>query len=82
MRQDEKLLIQAVRETALGTVSEEVDIFLKSLERPFEDATNLLHLFARNVDTTIFNNEKLDQLNEEGKIYKALKNTGSQKYLK
>ena len=59
VRQDDDLLIKAVRETALGCVSDEVDVFLKSLQRPIPENIQPIHLFPKNIDTTIFNNECL-----------------------
>ena len=82
VRQDDDLLIKAVRETALGCVSDEVDVFLKSLQRPIPENIQPIHLFPKNIDTTIFNNECLKKVNTEEKVYKATKNCGSEKYLR
>jgi len=81
MRQEEDLLINAVRESAMGSISTEVDLFLKSLEAPTSDDMDSVHLFARNIEATMYNNDCLGKIDEEGKIYKALRNSGSQKYL-
>ncbi|XP_052809554.1 ATP-dependent DNA helicase PIF1-like [Mya arenaria] len=55
MRQEEDLLVQSVRETALGNISDEVDKFLKRLERTMPADIETVHLFSRNIDATIFN---------------------------
>ncbi|WAR30816.1 LOW QUALITY PROTEIN: PIF1-like protein [Mya arenaria] len=64
MRQEDDLLVQSVRETALGNISDEVDKFLKSLERTMPADIETVHLFSRNIDATI--SVSLNKLNVNG----------------
>ncbi|WAR09177.1 LOW QUALITY PROTEIN: PIF1-like protein [Mya arenaria] len=73
MRQEEDLLVQSVRETALGNISDEVDKFLKRLERTMPADIETVHLFSRNIDATIFSNESLNKLNGDGMNNKPFK---------
>ncbi|XP_060601956.1 uncharacterized protein LOC132755165 [Ruditapes philippinarum] len=81
VRHDEESLIKAVKESALGTLSEETDVFLKGLSRPLPNDIDTVHLFAKNIDSTMYNNEHLNKSSEEGRIYKAIRNEGGKKYL-
>lgn len=83
MRQEEELLIQAVRETAVGTVSADTDRYLQTLQRPLQNDTmdKAVNLFARNVDAMLYNSDCLDKVDSEGRIYKANINHGNSKYL-
>ena len=83
VRQEDDRLIKAVRETAVGTISEETDEFLQGLNRPLDISENstCTHLFAKNIDATIFNSGCLETLDTEEKIYKAKINSGNSKYL-
>ena len=82
VRQEEHLLIKAVRETALGSISPEVDTFLKSLQRPVPEDVKPVHLFAKNIDSTLYNNDCLTKHVGEERVYRATKNSGSEKYLR
>ena len=81
--QEDDKLINAIRETAVGTISEETNTFLHSLHRRLEIAENstCTHLFARNIDATIFNSGCLERLDTEESIYKANINSVNSKYL-
>ena len=81
MRQREPMFIRAVRETAVGSISEDVDIFLHSLSRNLPEKSTPVHLFSRNIDTALFNNVKIEELDTPGRLYIALKNNGPKKYL-
>ena len=81
VRQSEPNLIKAVRETAIGKVSDETDKFLKSLNRDLPDDIEPTHLFARNIDADLYNNEKLGELKTPGKVYIAPKNIGPKRRL-
>ena len=81
LRQSEPIFIKAVRETAIGNVSEDTDKFLKSLNRDLPENMEPTHLFSKNIDADIYNNKKLDELKTPGKIYIAKKNSGPKKRL-
>ncbi len=73
--------MRAVSESARGAVSNETDLFLKTLERDL-DNQNPIHLFARNFDANVLNHEQLNKLYTDGKSYEATINSGSDKHLK
>ena len=72
LRQCEEIFIKSVRETAIGSISEETDAFLKSLNRELKHPHNETHLFPRNVDAAIYNSAMLDQLETTGRTYTGL----------
>ena len=81
IRQCESIFIQAVRETAVGSVSIESDLFFKTLNRDLPENSKPTHLFSRNVDAAIFNQRQLDLLTGTETTYTATINTGRHKYL-
>ena len=82
VRQTEPELVKAVRETALGSISKETDTYLRSLSRPLPEDIAPVHLFARNIETSMFNEDRLQEMDGESKVYKATKNKGPKKHLK
>ena len=82
VRQTEPQLVQAVRETALGAVSQEPDEFMKTLSGPLPSEMQPVHLFARNDDAALFNSDKLRDMPGQSTVYRATKNNGPKKYLK
>ena len=81
IRQSESIFIQAVRETAVGSVSNESDHFLKTLNHDLPENSNPTNLLSRNVDAGIFNQRQLDKLTGTVTTYTATINTGRHKYL-
>ena len=75
------MFIRAVRETAVGSISDDVDIFLHSLSRNLPEKSKPVHLFPRNIDTALYNNVKFEELNTPVRLYMALKNNGPKRCL-
>ena len=85
VRQTEPELVNAVRETALGSISIETDTYLRSLSRPLQEdiaPLNSFNLLARNIETSMFNEDRLQEMDGESKVYKATKDKGLKKHLK
>ena len=82
VREIEPQLVRAVRETALGAVSQESDKFMKTLSGPLPSEMQPVHLFARNDDAALFNSDILRDMPGESTVYRATKNNGPKKYLK
>lgn len=73
MRQDEPLLIDAVRECALGEVSLTTDAFLQSLSRPLSKITRYTkRLCAVNKEVRLHNLYRLRQLDTQEKVYTSI----------
>ncbi|MEW8544677.1 MAG: hypothetical protein AB2693_14215, partial [Candidatus Thiodiazotropha sp.] len=81
VRQSEPQFIKAIWESSAGHISKDSDLFLKSCERNLPENVNPVHLFARNIDASLYNNDRLDELQTHERLYTATKNSGSQKSL-
>ena len=60
--------MRAVRETALGAVSQESDEFIKTLSGPLPSEMKPVHPFARNDDTALFNSDRLRDMPGESTV--------------
>jgi ATP-dependent DNA helicase PIF1 len=82
MRQHEPEIIAAIRELALGELSNETKTLLFSLSRPLPDSTErAIYLYARNFEVEMTNYDHLRQLDGQESSYHA-KQDGMSKYLR
>ena len=72
-RQDEPGLVKAIKELCDGEPSEDTNALLRSLDRPIQnqEAEPTL-LFGMNFDVNVMNQEKVDLMPGQPKIYKAV----------
>lgn len=72
MRQDENLLIQAIKELSWGNLSAESVAFLRSLERPLPvHRSQLTHLCAKNLEVELYNIARLEERSGVSRVYEA-----------
>lgn len=72
-RQEEPLLITAVRELCDGNPTPDTDAFLRSLDRPIENHNvDPVLLFGTNFDVDYWNQEKIDSIQGQAKTYRAV----------
>ena len=71
-RQDEPLLIQAIKELCDGNPTENTHAFLRSLDRQVADETDPVMLFGTNFDVDFWNQEKLDSMPGQAKMYRSI----------
>lgn len=61
----------AVAQTERGNVAKGTDDYLHSLKRPIQDGGKAVDLFARNLESDIFNQSQLESLEGDCKFCKA-----------
>ena len=69
-RQSDNMLIQAIKEAAVGNISEESNMYLHTLTRPLNEQ-HTVHLFATKYLAEIYNAEELDKHPGESICYTA-----------
>ena len=70
-RQDEPLLIQAIKELCDGNHSQQTHAFLRSLDRPIAAQEEPTMLFGTNFDVDFWNQEKVDAMPGEARHYRS-----------